>query len=210
MAEIKLTKNGLRAQQKRLQQLEKYLPTLQLKKAMLQMEVHKARTELEGHKKVFEEVRSRVHSFSSLLSQQMSVDPAHGAKIKQIDKRYENIAGVEVPHLQSVAFEDFTYSLYDTPPWLDPVVEGLRGMAEAQVKVNVAEEKRQAIAHELREVSIRVNLFEKILIPRARANIKKIAVFLGDQALAAVARAKVAKNKIEELRQLAKERAHVS
>lgn len=209
MAEIKLTKNGLRAQQKRLQQLEKYLPTLQLKKAMLQLEVHKARAEFEEHKKAFGEVRQKVVAFSSLLSQQMSVDPAHGAKIDKIEKRYENIAGVEVPHLKSLSFLEFSYSLYDTPPWLDPVVEGLRGMAEAQVKMNIAEEKRLAIAHELRQVSIRVNLFEKILIPRARTNIKKISVFLGDQALAAVARAKVAKNKIEEIRLASKEAAHV-
>ncbi len=209
MADIKLTKNGLRDQQKRLQQLEKYLPTLQLKKAMLQMELHKARAEFEEHKKIFDKVRQRVHSFSSLLSQQMSVDPANGAKIRHIQKRYENIAGVEVPHLEAISFEEFTYSLFDTPPWLDPVVEGLRGLAESQVRVNVADEKCRAIAQELREVSIRVNLFEKILIPRAKANIRKIKVFLGDQALAAVARAKVAKNKIEELRRAAKEAAYV-
>lgn len=46
------------------------------------------------------------------------------------------------------------------------------------------------------EVSIRLNLFEKILIPRTKKNIKKIEVFLGDQELAAVAQAKVAKSKI--------------
>ena len=40
------------------------------------------------------------------------------------------------------------------------------------------------------------NLFEKILIPRAKANIKKIKVFLGDQLLAAVSQAKVAKTKV--------------
>jgi V/A-type H+/Na+-transporting ATPase subunit D len=47
-------------------------------------------------------------------------------------------------------------------------------------------------------VSIRLNLFEKVLIPRAQKNIKKIKIFLGDQELAAVCQAKVAKRKIEE------------
>ncbi|HEY5259666.1 MAG TPA: V-type ATP synthase subunit D, partial [Rhabdochlamydiaceae bacterium] len=51
---------------------------------------------------------------------------------------------------------------------------------------------------ELRDVSIRVNLFEKILIPRAQGNIRKIKIFLGDQQLAAVCQAKVAKQKILE------------
>ena len=58
-------------------------------------------------------------------------------------------------------------------------------------------EKKAALDKELREVSIRVNLFEKVLIPRSEANIKKIKVFLGDMELAAVSQAKVAKTKIE-------------
>ena len=46
MAEVKLTKNELRTQQNKLSQLQKYLPTLQLKKAMLQAEVNEARIEI--------------------------------------------------------------------------------------------------------------------------------------------------------------------
>ena len=56
--------------------------------------------------------------------------------------------------------------------------------------------KKAALAKELREVSIRVNLFEKIMIPRAKENIKRIKIFLGDQQLAAVSQAKESKKKI--------------
>ena len=59
-------------------------------------------------------------------------------------------------------------------------------------------EKKRLLEQELREVSIRVNLFEKIMIPRTLQNIKKIKVFLGDQQLAAISQAKVAKRKILE------------
>ncbi len=48
MSEVKLTKNGLRAEQQKLAQLSKYLPTLQLKKAMLQVQVQEARAILES------------------------------------------------------------------------------------------------------------------------------------------------------------------
>ena len=41
-----------------------------------------------------------------------------------------------------------------------------------------------------------MNLFEKVLIPRADRNIRRIRIFLGDQQLAAVAQAKVSKKKI--------------
>jgi len=110
----------------------------------------------------------------------------------------KNIAGVEVPFFESVVFEPYWYSLFDTPPWVDSVIIGLRSLAEATARIAVSKEKKAALEKELREVSIRVNLFEKILIPRAIKNIKKIKVFLGDMQLAAVSQAKVAKTKIEE------------
>jgi V/A-type H+/Na+-transporting ATPase subunit D len=75
-------------------------------------------------------------------------------------------------------------------------MEKLKELIVAKAKINVAEEKKAILEKELREVSIRVNLFEKILIPRTQRHIKKIKVFLGDQELASVAQAKVAKAKI--------------
>lgn len=198
MAEIKLTKNELRAQQNRLSQLQKYLPTLQLKKALLQIEVNEARQEIGKFEETYQNLHHEVESYSALLSDKSEIDPMGAAKVTDVKKRYDNIAGVEVPYFEGMSFADFEYSLFDTPAWLDTVVKGVRGLAEAQVKIDIAREKKDALEKELREVSIRVNLFEKILIPRALNNIKKIKVFLGDQQLAAVSRAKVAKHKIEE------------
>lgn len=201
MAEFKLTKNELRAQQNRLQQLEKYLPTLQLKKAMLQSEVNEARLEIVKSEEAFRQIRSQADRFSPLLTEKLSIDIRESAKIVKVKRRYENIAGVEVPYFESIEFADFTYNLFDTPPWVDAATTGLRTLAEAQTRVKIAREKKAALEKELREVSIRVNLFEKILIPRSKNNIKKIRVFLGDQQLAAVSQAKVAKSKIEERKQ---------
>lgn len=201
MAEVKLTKNELRDQQTRLQQLEKYLPTLQLKKAMLQAEVHDTRLEIEKIEHERDVQLESVEEFSGLLASKMSVNPLDAAKVKQVKKHYENIAGVEVPFYEGIEFEPFTYSLFETAPWLDAAVIGLRRLAELREHISVTQEKKQALEKEFREVSIRVNLFEKILIPRAIENIRTIKVFLGDQQLAAVSRAKVAKNKIEEAKE---------
>lgn len=206
MADIKLTKNELRTQQTKLAQLLKYLPTLQLKKAMLQLEVNEARQEIGKLEGVYGSLHKEVEGYAALLSDKSEIDPMGAAQIIDVKKRYENIAGVEVPYFENMTFADFSYSLFDTPPWLDSVVVGVRGLSEAQVKIDIAREKKTALEKELREVSIRVNLFEKILIPRALGNIKKIKVFLGDQQLAAVSRAKVAKNKIEEQKQLLAEK----
>jgi V/A-type H+-transporting ATPase subunit D len=207
MAEIKLTKTELRLQQNRLAQLQKYLPTLQLKKAMLQLQVTEARVEIEKLEAEFKRSQTALEKYSLLLSDEGGIDFLHAAKITQINRRYENIAGVEVPYFESVHFEDFHYPLFDTPPWVDPAITGLRYAAQVRAQIEVVKEKKAALEKELREVSIRVNLFEKILIPRSLKNIKKIKVFLGDQQLAAVSQAKVAKEKIES-KKTAMEQAH--
>ncbi|MBS4167476.1 V-type ATP synthase subunit D [Parachlamydia sp. AcF125] len=197
MAEIKLTKNELRSQQGRLGQLQKYLPTLQLKKAMLQSEVNEARHEIAQLERLYKQKHDQVEAYSSLFSEKISIDFKEVIRIVSVDKHFENIAGVEVPYFESIKFADLTYDLFETPPWVDSLVLGVRSLMEVTEKIKIVHQKKSALEKEFREVSIRVNLFEKILIPRALANIKKIKVFLGDQELAAVARAKVAKEKVE-------------
>ena len=196
MATLKLTKNELRDQQRRLSLFQKYLPTLQLKKAMLQFEVSQAIAEIYQLKAQFGEAKRTVAHFSALLLDKTSCDVVQYAEVVHVKKHYENIAGVEIPIFEKVLFKEPDYFLFDTPVWTDRATELVRELVIAREKVAVAEEKKRSLEKELREVSIRVNLFEKILIPRSQENIKKIRIFLGDQQLAAVAQAKVAKSKM--------------
>lgn len=200
MTQIKFTKNELREQQYKLNQLTKYLPTLQLKKAMLQMEINQANLEIEHLSLIYEKEVEIVEEFEILLSADDLQDLLVAVAVQEVKKGNENIAGVEFPTFEEVVFGRDDYPLFSTPLWWDDAIETLRSMLVAGEKVKVVKEKKEALAKELREVSIRVNLFEKILIPRHEANIKKIKVFLGDQQLAAVAQAKAAKRKILEKR----------
>lgn len=201
MAELRLTKSELREQQIRLAQLDKYLPTLQLKKAMLQSEVNEARLEIAENTKLYEREYALTSEAAKLLVEKTSISPTEAACVSEVKKSYENIAGVEVPHLEEVVFVDVHYDLFETPVWFDGLIHRLRETQVAKIRIDVSKEKKAALEEELRQVSIRVNLFEKVLIPRAQENIRKIRVFLGDQDMAAVGRAKVAKAKIEKQRE---------
>lgn len=193
---IKLTKNELRNQQIRLNQFQRYLPTLQLKKAMLQVEVTLIQGEIAQLREKMDLARQRIDAFAPLLLEQVSCNPLYYADVVQVEKTYENIAGVEIPVFERVVFQEDDYFLFDTPIWTDQAMELVRELVVLRERISIAHEKRRALEKELRAVSIRVNLFEKILIPRATTNIKKIKIFLGDQQLAAVAQAKVAKKKL--------------
>ncbi|MES2345330.1 MAG: V-type ATP synthase subunit D [Chlamydiota bacterium] len=197
MAEdIKLTKMELRSQQVKLAQLQKYLPTLQLKKAMLQVEVNTAQHEINQLKGEFKSAEERVLKFSRLLSDKSAPDLFSAIKIHKVGKKYENIAGIDVPYFEGISFEAPSYALFDTPLWMESAVLWIHDLLTLREKIKIGYEKKTALEKELREVSIRVNLFEKIMIPRALGNIKKIKIFLGDQQLAAVSQAKIAKRKI--------------
>lgn len=192
-----MTKNELRAQQQHKKQLERYLPTLQLKKAMLQSVVLEARLEIVELEEKYSIFRHKAEAFAPLLVEKVAIDPEDAVIITNLEKDHENIAGTEVPIFKGITFKELTYNLFETPPWIDGVVVGLRSLATLRAQVAVVEEKKRLLEEELRQVSIRVNLFEKVLIPRADENIKKIRVFLGDEELGAVGRAKVAKQLIE-------------
>jgi V/A-type H+-transporting ATPase subunit D len=128
-------------------------------------------------------------------------------RIKSIKTRKGNIAGVEIPVFDGAEFENVSYDLYTTPPWLDLAVEKMKQAFLVDLEAQVVEEQARRLEHELRVTSQRVNLFEKVKIPEAQFNIKKINVFLGDQQTSAVVRGKISKKKLAQRDAAAKEEA---
>lgn len=195
MANFKMTKNGLRDKQHLLKQLQTYLPTLRLKKSLFQTQVMLSKNRI---KRLLEDLKKRkleVLDFCVLLTSKYDLDPLEYTQIEHIQKSYENIAGVDLPNFEKIIFRDLDYDLFDTPIWFDSATIKLKQMLTAKEKIIIEEEKKRSLQKELKDVSIRVNLFEKILIPRNLLYIKKIRIFLGDQELALVSQAKIAKLK---------------
>ncbi|KPK32704.1 MAG: ATP synthase subunit D [Chlamydiae bacterium SM23_39] len=196
MKKIRYTKNALRDEEKRLLQLQNYLPTLKLKKKLLQFEINETRVEIKNLREKFDKTYLSVEDFVNLFSENKNFNIFQYVEVKHVSKYYENIAGIDIPKFESIIFQKDYYSLFDTPIWADSGIKIVRELVIFNQKLKIVEEKKRILLNELNEISIRVNLFEKVLIPRAKNIIKKIKIFLSDQELASVSRAKVAKNKI--------------
>ncbi len=195
--DLKLSKTALREEKDRLHELTRFLPTLKLKKSLLQMEAELAEREFLECEKAYLKAKEKIGKTLSLFSLDIGCNAEDLLHVEEIKKGFQNIAGIEIPFLEEVKFKPGEYSLKETPPWLDRAAQELQELKKTHLKIAVAKERRSILLEEFRSISIRVNLFEKVLIPKSEDNIRKIKIYLGDVELAEVARAKLAKSLLE-------------
>jgi V/A-type H+-transporting ATPase subunit D len=198
MAEkLKYNKTALKAQRDAKSKYEKFLPILQLKKMQLQIVIRQLEPVIEEKRKALRQTADKISEWARFLTDP-SVDVRDFLVIKEVATQMDNIAGVDVPEFKEVLFKEKPYSLFATPPWLDTAVLALRRLISLREELRVLLRKEELIREELRTTTQRCNLFEKKLIPELKENIRKIRIFLGDEETAAVARAKLAKAKIQQ------------
>ena len=197
MAKLKKTKNELKAQREALRRYHRFLPTLELKKQQLQREVRRAEVALLECTTQEEALLERLRLWVKLLSS----GPDLGAyvRVAALDLESANVAGVTVSVLTGLRFETPAIDYFETPAWLEDAIAALNGLTSLRAEQRVLERRKELLGEELRITAQRVNLFEKVMIPRAEENMRIIRIALGDAQTAAVARAKLAKGKGAEL-----------
>ena len=200
MAKIKLTKNEQKKQKDSLKQFTRYLPTLQLKKQQLQTVIRQSHAEIEElkvkQKEAVDGMKSWIDVYGENSSWSEDRSISHLVKVKEVKKTKGNIAGVEVPVFQSLVFEDVPYDLRVYPLWVDKAIVALGEIARYDALIETLKERIRLLDKELRTTTQRVNLFEKVKIPEAKENIRKIGIYLQDQQTSAVVRGKIAKKKL--------------
>jgi len=196
MAKIRLTKNELKKQKDSLKMYRRYLPTLMLKKQQLQGEIRLAEIRLKELQSAKDNLDESFKSWIAVFGEK-GFFTADLLKIVNLKTGHGNVAGVSIPIFEGADFQIAKYDLARTPLWLDRAIESMKQVLLLDLEAQIVEEQRKRLDKELRTTTQRVNLFEKVKIPEARDNIKKIQVYLGDQQTAAVVRGKIAKSGTE-------------
>jgi V/A-type H+/Na+-transporting ATPase subunit D len=194
MAKVALNKSSLTKEREKLKLYRRVLPSLELKRQQLMGQRAKSRLAVK-------QARADLKSFYEGLSDQLpmladeEIEVSGLVKITNIELGVENVVGVKLPVLEKLETEVAEYSFLGKPQWVDVLVDKLHHAAEFRLKIQVAEERARLMEIAVRKITQRVNLFEKIMIPEARRNIKRIQIFLGDADRSAVVRSKLAKAK---------------
>lgn len=194
MAKLALNKSSLARESAQLAEFRRFLPSLELKRLQIMAERAKAKEQVKTLEGDYEQLFDQISEKIPMLANRMV--PVEGlVTVKNITKGQQNLSGTVLPTLEHVEIETRPYSKLARPHWVDPVVRGLQELLRLNTEREIARERAQLLVQAEAVISRRVNLFEKVLIPRAEANIKKIRMALADSERDAVVRAKISKRK---------------
>lgn len=194
MAKLKLSKQSLHHQQEQLKLYKRLLPSLDLKRRQLTMEAQKALEEHAAAVAQIDALETRIGEELPMLADE-SLHLRELVVVKGYKLGEQNIVGVRLPVLESLDCRVAEYSPLATPAWFDMLVQRLKDAKTGRLRAEIAARRLDILRLQLRRVTQRVNLFDKILIPTAQRNIQRIRIYLGETERAAVVTSKLAKSK---------------
>ncbi|MEM0937213.1 MAG: V-type ATP synthase subunit D [Pseudomonadota bacterium] len=194
MARLQLNKSSLARERGQLRSYERFLPSLDLKRQQLMGERAKAEAHIAALEAQLEVLAKQVGDDLPMMANE-DIDLDGLVRLKDYTLGEENVVGTRLPVLEGIVVEVAPYSAMAKPHWVDDVARFLRDMLEVRVRVEVAKARVALLDAAVTTITQRVNLFDKVLIPTARANIKRIAIYLSDEELSGVVRSKISKRK---------------
>jgi V/A-type H+-transporting ATPase subunit D len=195
---IKFTRTELKLQRDKLARFKRYLPTLKLKQQQVQASIVQTRQMFRETQEAVNETEETISAYDGLFNDVAGVNFTKLATPDSIDTTTHSIAGVYVPQFKTIVFPKPQFSLFGTAPWVDRALADLKTLNRQTAELDILRECLDLLMAELKKVMQRVNLFEKVMIPSTHENIRRIRIALGDQMTAGVARAKIAKAKLEQ------------
>ncbi|WP_340113934.1 V-type ATP synthase subunit D [Maribellus mangrovi] len=170
-------KTALHNLNKQLKIRLKALPTLKNKEAALRLEVKKAKkktTDLE--QKLKELLISEEHSvqlWNEFLPELITIN-----NVKISTKK---IAGVSIPLMDEIIFDEEKYSLFSNPDWFPAGISLVKKLGRIALEREFYARKTDLLDRARKKTTQKVNLYEKVQIPGYEGAIRKIKRFLEDE-----------------------------
>ena len=161
---------------KQLKMRRTALPTIKSKESALRSEVKRAKDTARDYRRRLDALAAEYDYMVALWGEFDSTL----LRVKDVELTEQKIAGVRIPVLAGVSFEQKPYDLFSSPVWFADGVELLKRMAELGVEYEVYNRKMELLDYARRKTTQKVNLYEKVQIPGYEDAIRKIKRFMED------------------------------
>jgi V/A-type H+-transporting ATPase subunit D len=170
------------------------LPSLDLKRRQLIAERQRAERELQSlDDEIQRLLGNAAHALSMLAIRSI---PLKGlVRVERAEVTYRNLLGVTLPEPGQIEITFRGYSYLGKPHWVDAAAQRVRELADLRLRHEVAAERLRRLVEAQRKAVQRVNLLDKVLLPRTRKQIRRIEIALADAERTAVVRSKLAKRR---------------
>jgi V/A-type H+-transporting ATPase subunit D len=192
VAHLRLSKQTLSRRREELALYRRVLPSLDLKRRQLTVEHERARRAASAAHAEVERFEAAAAAAVPMLAD-LHVHVEGLLSVREVVLAQEHLLGVRLPVVERIELRCVPYARLAKPAWVDLALEQLAQALERRVHADVAARRAASLHRAMRRVTQRVNLFERVLIPRAQDDIRRIRVHLDDLEREAVVRAKIAK-----------------
>jgi V/A-type H+-transporting ATPase subunit D len=177
MIKFQYNKTSLGDLDKQLKVRRRALPTIKSKESALRMEVKRAKSAAADFRAELDDLTSRHDYMMALWSE---FDPTL-VRIVDVKLSEGKVAGVRVPVLEGVDFEEKPYDLFTSPAWVADGVELVKKIGTLMVEAGVYSQRSELLEGARKKTTQKVNLYEKVQIPGYEEAILKIKRFLEDE-----------------------------
>ncbi|WP_288550102.1 V-type ATP synthase subunit D [uncultured Brachyspira sp.] len=169
-------KTALQNLRRQLSIREKALPTLKSKEAALRLEVRKITAEIELLKEEYQALVKQNQNYNGFWTEFPEV-----VKIRNVNSEKKNIAGVKVSILTGIDFDIENVSMFNMPSWIRLAINMFELLMTLQIKIEMTENRLNALAYARKKTTQKVNLYEKVQIPEYKTAIIKIKRYMEDE-----------------------------
>ncbi len=194
MPRLALNKTQLTRESRQLDTYERFLPSLDLKRRQLIAERNKARRDVIATVEEIEKIEETCGEEIPMAAD-ARLNLTNIAAVRQVELSQENLVGLRLPVLVDIEVERVGYSFLARPHWVDALGDLVEELQRKKIRLQVLQQRLAILELAVKKPTQRVNLFDKVLIPQTRDNIRRIQIQLSDAEKAAVVNAKIAKRK---------------
>ncbi len=173
---------------------QKYLPSLDLKRQQLRFAIVGLKSDI---RRLTEKITQFQQTLPNLIpSSDVDVSDINQlVAISTIDYELKSVAGVKVSQMTNVTFSQSDSEFTRLPVWGLFYQASLEKYVKLLLQVENLEQQISTLNAALLKVTQRINLFEKLLIPRSEQFISTIELSLGERARESVVVSKLSKKR---------------